>query len=860
MAKVAGNYGSIILGVSQQSPQDRRGGQMWEQVNMISDPVRGVSRRPGSQYLNSKEVSFPVGGALDTDFSKYLVKSVNIKGVDYDILYARRPLTVGGGLSPVHVYDKTNNKFLNVDASGPLWDSLSTTGTSAVVNIGNYVFMSAAGWVPSYSTEQAHTPQAEAKDIAIWVRNGDYGRDYTVNLVLLTGVTKTVTYTTPKSTYQGSLDTSSVPVPTLNTAETDINKQIAEFNAAMSQYNAQVANITNAYNTAVTKHIGEAAAAIQPDAIAQQLMQLIKSTIPLTDGQISISGSYLFINKSAGVRSGDTVAVADSYIKSVFNDVVSQEDLIPRHFYGKVVKIQPKKSTGRDALYMKAEPLDGAAGVFGPVSWKECAGVVVKPESVFLIATVVGDTFYIRSTPVGLEAASGLTDVPYFENSNVGDLVSAPVPGFLKNSISYMGVFQDRLIIGFGSTIFASRPGDYFNWFRQSILDVLDNDPVEMYALGSETDIIQWDVPFDRNLVLFGTKYQYLISGKSALTPKNPNIVIMSTLEDAVLAPPQSSGSLVFYGRDLTTKGSIHQMQVGATSDSVDSYECSQQLDSYIKGKPIQIMCTQSPWHVIVRTTGLKNGIYLYSYLDSAGNSQRMFDSWSRWEWDVKLGACIGVSKYEGNINVYTTRVVGDRAFVVCDLFSTDTAVTRVPYVDSWVTLGVNPEWYSPQFDDYAAVGYNEGHDYYMLGTEYTKLDKYITDWQDDADNMTLGIQYPAYVTLTSPYLRDKDDKPILGGRLTVSSVDVTVADTGALDAFIELPDREAVTPGFDGRLLTRKGNLAGRSPMVNRTVKIPVYKEIRDYKLRLEARDWLPLTITGVEWVGQLFNRVKRV
>lgn len=486
--------------------------------------------------------------------------------------------------------------------------------------------------------------------------------------------------------------------------------------------------------------------------------------------------------------------------------------------------------------------------------------MVVKPESVFLIATVVGDTFYIRSTPVGLEAASGLTDVPYFENSNVGDLVSAPVPGFLKNSISYMGVFQDRLIIGFGSTIFASRPGDYFNWFRQSILDVLDNDPVEMYALGSETDIIQWDVPFDRNLVLFGTKYQYLISGKSALTPKNPNIVIMSTLEDAVLAPPQSSGSLVFYGRDLTTKGSIHQMQVGATSDSVDSYECSQQLDSYIKGKPIQIMCTQSPWHVIVRTTGLKNGIYLYSYLDSAGNSQRMFDSWSRWEWDVKLGACIGVSKYDGNINVYTIRVVGDRAFVVCDLFSTDTAVTRVPYVDSWVTLGVNPEWYSPQFDDYAAVGYNEGRDYYMLGTEYTKLDKYIPDWQDDASNMTLGIQYPAYVTLTSPYLRDKEDKPILGGRLTVSSVDVTVADTGALDAFIELPDREAVTPGFDGRLLTRKGNLAGRSPMVNRTVKIPVYKEIRDYKLRLEARDWLPLTITGVEWVGQLFNRVKRV
>lgn len=833
---------------------------MWEQVNMISDPVRGVSRRPGSRYLNSKYIATPASEVLDIDFSKYLVKSINIRGVDYDIIYARRPLTVSDGLSAVYVYDKTNNSFLDVNASGPLWDSLVTTGTSAVVNIGNYVFFSAAGWVPTFSTVEEHTPDLESKDIAIWVRNGDYGREYKVKLVKLDGSSVSVAYTTPKSTYQGTLDTSGVPIPELNTTQPDVNKQVAEFNAAMAEYNAQVADITNAYNTAVTQHIGEAAASIQPDAIAENLATLIKSQVGLTDTQVRRDGSYIFINKTANIRSGDTVAVADSYVKAVFNDVAAVDDLIPRHFYGKVVRVQPKKSTGRDAYYMKAIPLDGALGDYGQVSWKECAGVTVKPESVFLVATVVGNTFYIRSTPVGLEAATGLTDVPYFEDSKAGDLVSAPVPGFLKNSISYMGVFQDRLLIGFGSTIFASRPGDYFNWFRQSILDVLDNDPVEMYALGSETDIIQWDVPFDRNLVLFGSKYQYLISGKSTLTPKNPNIVISSTIEDAVYAAPKSSGSLVFYGRDLAIKGSLHQMQVGATSDSVDSYECSQQLDNYIKGKPVQIMCLQSPWHVIIRTTGLKNGVYVYTYLDSVGNGQRMFDSWSRWEWDVKLGYCIGTSKHKGNINIYTIRVTSTGSFVVCDQFSMDTAVTPTPYVDSSTPLGVVPNWRTPQFDDYAAVGYNEGHDYYMLGTEYTKLDKYIPDWRADLNHLTVGIQYPSYVTLTSPYIRDKDDKPILGGRLTVSSVDVAVAETGALDAFVELPDREAVTPGFDGRLLTRRGNLAGRSPVVDRTIKVPVYKEIRDYKLRLEARDWLPLTITGVEWVGQLFNRVRRV
>jgi len=45
MAKVSGSYASVVRGVSEQVPQDRRPGQHFEQVNMISDPVRGLARR-----------------------------------------------------------------------------------------------------------------------------------------------------------------------------------------------------------------------------------------------------------------------------------------------------------------------------------------------------------------------------------------------------------------------------------------------------------------------------------------------------------------------------------------------------------------------------------------------------------------------------------------------------------------------------------------------------------------------------------------------------------------------------------------------------------------------------------------------
>ncbi len=74
------------------------------------------------------------------------------------------------------------------------------------------------------------------------------------------------------------------------------------------------------------------------------------------------------------------------------------------------------------------------------------------------------------------------------------------------------------------------------------------------------------------------------------------------------------------------------------------------------------------------------------------------------------------------------------------------------------------------------------------------------------------------------------------------------------------LPDRDFTMKAFDGRILTRQSNLAGRAPLVTTTVRIPVYKEIREFKLMLSAVNWLPLTITGMEWLGQWFSTIKRV
>lgn len=869
MARVGGSYESVVRGVSEQAPQDRRSGQMWEQVNMISDPVHGLTRRHGSQYINSRKLR-DIAGISETqvmaDSEVMKVREFNCNGIDYDLIYSKNTRSV---LSAMYCFDKSNNTFLNVTGTGAVWNALHANGIASMTNIGRFLFIAAKGYWPTYSTINTIEGENDRKRMVIWIRNGDYSRNYTFQYTRTDGNQYTATVTTPSSSYPGSLNTSSVPVPTIDMSGSpnadEISRRLAIFNQQMSQYNKQVADITNTYNTAVTQWVGSSSAAIQPQAIAQSLRNIIADQCG-NGANITTENQYIIIDTPMEIRSGTVVDSGDgSYMRAVVYAADDPANLTPISWYWKVVKIKSKGASGKDTYYVRAEPKNSSDGRgWGEVTWREYCGVQTTPQTAFAIGTVQNGTLYVGSTPAELDSLLGRNDTPKFQPSTVGDQVSTPIPAFLKGrEINYLGSFQDRLLVGTGSTLFCSKPGDYLNWFRASVLTVNDNDPVEMYALGSEDDTIYWDTSFDRNHVLFGRKNQYLIPGRSLLTPKNPSIQVMSRIEDAVEAAPQQSSNFVFYAKDTATKGSLHQIQVGATSDSAESYECSQQLDKYMTGKPCEILCMTAPFNIIVRTRGKYNGFYVYTYLDSMQGGERLFDSWSRWEWDEKLGSCCGINKYKGDLLCYTARYTATGLWLVCDKFTFDTDLPTVPLLDSWRSLPTAEQytlWWTADFEQVASVAYRNSHPYFMLGSAFKARDTNMPGWSADKAHLVVGINFNAYCVPTSPFLRDRNDKAIINGRLTVSSLTVAVSNTGGILGELILPDREFNMKAFDGRILTRQSNLAGRAPLVTTTVRIPVYKEIREFKLMLTAVNWLPLTITGMEWLGQWFSSIKRV
>lgn len=857
MGRVSGSYESVVRGVSEQNPQSRRSGQHFAQVNMVSDPVRGLARRHGSVMQDEKVLD------IGSFYSTYMQHTATSKvmpffvgGLEYDLI-ARTGFGSGGGIafnSFAQCFNKDTRKFIPVvyDSSHAAVNALVTGGVSAWANVGRYLFLAGNTIIPTATSVNAWGATSNQSMLAGWIRGGAYARTFKVKVTPVLGSVITAEYKTKTSSYPGTLDTSDIL-------------------SSDPDYQKKVNDRVNAYNSAVTAWIGEAAEDITPENIAQKLVDAL-----IVAGATGVTriDSYVVINNAAYKEIEIEDSGDNSLVRSVGN-VIDNIDLVSaRHYVGKIVKVEPEDSTG-DHVYLKAFAKDDTSTGWTEVVWREAAGFETTPKTVFCIATVEGGTLYIAGSAAGLQSISGVSEVPTYKANSVGDDLSAPIPAFFGKRIDYLGVFQDRLVIGSGATLFFSRPGDYLNWFRQSVLSIQDDDPWEGYALGAEDDTIKHSVLYDRSLLLYGKRFQYIVSGRKAFTPANAAVTIVSSYEDAVDAPPKASGNFVYYckysgvaGKEIT---SFHQVQPSYVADVSDTYSASQQLDTYLAGKPVEIVTMTAPNMALLRTDRDRQRIFVYSYLDNPNTNERLFDSWSHWEWNSGVGQIMGLSRHEADILVYMLKQGYDRngalqTWVAAEKFVRDTDLSDYPYLDSLRPIDTyhNPT-NNTYMQDYlsnkeeAAVAIQRGIDEQFLGDALHNLDRFENVYAELAPQTWTGFAYDTFVTPTNPYARDRNDQAILGGRLTLNKIKVAVTDTGGMKCSVTARGTTRDSLNFIGRILGQPADMVGRQPIVTTDLSAFIGGEVRECQYTLSAVRWLPLTINSIEWQGQLFFNTRR-
>ncbi|KVE35684.1 phage nozzle protein [Burkholderia sp. BDU5] len=857
MGKVTGSYASITRGVSEQVPQDRHPGQHYEQVNMVSDPVKGLVRRHGSITMDERAVVgmtpspnlTPTQQAYARNYREY---SFFIGGTEYAIVYMSRERNSGDALPFCFVLNKATGKFLNVSyADQQNLQDWIFGGISAVTTVGKYIVMASNRIGPGYSVNDQYA--AHQQQWVGTVRGGAYSRTFRLKVKRTDGAEFTASYTTMASSYPNLLNTDDIPLQD------------------NPNYQKQVNDRVNDYNSRVNQWIGDAARSITPENIAQQLANSLNAQ---GFSNVGVLGGTIFgdsVTSASGDDGGD-----GSMFRVVFNEVDDPSKLSPIHAPNKVVRVRPKGAP--DPYYMQAIPDNPSNGGWQTVTWKECAAQIVQPGQVFAIGALSddGQTFHLGSSAAALQAAIGGT-VPGYTASECGDLnAEGAVPYFFGKRVTLLTVFMDRLVIVANGTIFMSRTGDYFNFFRKSMLTVNDDDPIEVYALGAEDDIISKCVTYNKDLFMFGLRKQYSVSGRSVLTPKSAAVATAANEQDATYAQPVVVGNLLYYGKYEDARnqpgpspyaGRIHQFQLGLFQDTPETYCVSQQLSRYIKGRPIEFAVLSAPSCLLVRTDGHDNGLYVYSFIDQPGTQARAFDSWSRWEWSANVGRIIGLTTYEASVFAFVLRYDGASVYVACEQFVLDSDLSVNPYLDAQrvATQFASDTGYINQRNvsliSDGAVALADTVDRAWLGEANANFFDFWNrlDATEKANAWT-GIQYESYVALTPPFVRDQNDKALINGRLVVGRYSVSVSDTGGLDAWIHATSQDQKVFKFNGRRVGLSNNQVGRQPITTAALQIPAGRANIEHTMSLHSRKWLPMALTAIEWVGQLFLNSRRV
>ena len=281
----------------------------------------------------------------------------------------------------------------------------------------------------------------------------------------------------------------------------------------------------------------------------------------LTGFAIARNGPVIHIKKNDG--SDFSIDGNDSQGNTkmtIIKDTVQQFTDLPNVSpNGYVVEVAGDESTDFDNYYVKFTTNNGNA--FEEGQWSETveAGIPFKfnydtmPH--VLIRQADGNFRFARVDGDSYTASGQSFNLPKWGERIVGDLVSAPDPSFIGNKINNVFFFRNRLGFLAGDNVILSTVSEFFNFFPETVISVLDTEPIDVAASHTKVAILKHAVTMGEKLILFSEQTQFVLSSSADnLTPSTANVLVQTEFESNAAAQPVGSGSSIYF---LTKKGSF---------------------------------------------------------------------------------------------------------------------------------------------------------------------------------------------------------------------------------------------------------------------------------------------------------------
>lgn len=818
--KVDGSLKSLLQGVSQQGARDRLPGQCTEQINMSADPVNGLTRRPPTDLVGALVTTGALRGFHDFQTksgSKFLAQFRDgaVSVTDYNAT----PITT------------------TIDSDAIAY--ITTPGEFAYGTVDNQVIVVNRSIIPAMTTDlkaYANKGTGSSPMGIIQVLGGQYGREYRINM----NGTTIALYKPPNGSAAAMID---------YVRTTSIASRLFE---SMTTSGADV--VDGDGTGSLLKKYGTLASGYTvtrfEDCILIKKNTAGTFTLSCSDDQGQVNLKTMTETCPA---SQDLPRIAPhKYLARIATETDPEEDLF--------LEFILEGSDGSTAI---------GSGFGSPGYWQEAVSSAVKYKL---------DT---ATMPHVLEYTPGTNSFKFrrgnWKDRAVGTDISNPQPSFIGNTINDVTTFQSRLVFLTGSFVCMSRTNRFEDFWMGSAASLVDSDPIDISSTAVEASIMRAAVPHNRDLVVFSQKGQFVVFGRSALTPANATLVLTTAFEAELAAKPVPAGRNVFFATTYGRYTGIREFYTQGSTEINDTRPITQHVKNYLEGKIKKLSSTSNYDTLIVITDHISNSnpLDFYTYQYVWNDQDKVQSAWGTWRLSHQVEYCFFDEEliyfvcrksntptptsdyflYRMSLDISDDTGIGyplhlDGRFDIPDCYTSfilpynrlNTETLRVVQSTGCPNPGMLAEIDS--------IVYQVGPANWLVTLKTSML----------GGDLVVGIPFLSSYRPTMPLVKDQDGIVMATAKLKAKGFIVSIEDTGDINGQLLSKYGDGEVVSFQGRILNDPENQVGVTALSSDAFFMPFREDTRRADFVLFTDRHLPMNLLEIEWVGQYQKRGRRI
>jgi len=605
------------------------------------------------------------------------------------------------------------------------------------------------------------------------------------------------------------------------------------------------------------------AAWMSPLADTSLIAAILTQQLQTAGVSCSANGSVIYFpNAPAGmtVEDGQGGTASGIIYRSVRSIAELPSSKVPNGFH---VKVEGGDATAAGDYYLQFD--------VGTNVWREVADPLSQTY------TLNPATMPHKLTPY----ANGFMLAPInWDRQKVGDSETNALPYFVGHNIHDLFFYQDRLGLLAHEGFAFSESGSYYNFFRTTVTELLDSDPLSGNITSSaKLSILRHAVAFGQRLFLFSETAQFELQSDAALTPKNASTQRVTDFECSATVRPVGLGSTLYFPVDRGAWTAFYNFYLDGIDSKAQAGDVSGHVPEYVPQGVHKIAI--SPVNNLLIALSQYEPSILYVYQFYTNGAERLQSAWHKW--DLGAGAVVkamGVLKTNLYLlidrpatNGTTTHNVEKIDLTAAIAYRVDRSVEVKPAQITASAPGVYPPVssfalpYMPDFGAYFAV-VTGGSAKIKAGTirdVQVTVGSSTVKVAGDLTGCTLkvGKGYTFSATLGCFFVRENAGAGSAGvtrGRTQVTRAWVNYAQAGAFDVRVSRLGYPTVAYRCTTKNLGTLSATIGRDSTNSGRFAVPVMSRNTSSEVTLINETPNPSSFISIDWEGYHVARGQHV